>query len=387
MIFKRNTDTQNNLDLTKGCWPTPHQELLLRAALLDKDSALAAWTQWRAEVNIEEIHPDPDSYHLLPLVYHNLKQLEMDDPFMQRMKGIHRRAWVENEMQWKAGVAVMSEFHAAGIAPVLLKNVPLTFSHYPIHGARPLGEWDLLVPRAQIHNAVARLDRLGWQPVGLSRSQLTDDCFAVRHAQTFTAGEGRRLAVHWRTLPDDITGAADTLFVDGAESLTVGELSARALNPTDLLLLIVVHGIAWAPLPSARWVADAYLLLGHREIDWDRLIRMAESIHTTLALRTGLAYLQRYFPALIPSEVLSALERVAISTRERDLFTAQSKRSHLSGRLFSLWQRYRHHRPQPAQNGSPLLSFARYVGAYSGHQSLSEFTRWAFSRLAQRMTK
>jgi hypothetical protein len=387
LIVKQNAAKKPNPDRISGYWPTPHQELLLRAALLDKDPALAAWTEWRAEVNIEETHPDADSFRLLPLIYHNLKQAEMDDPFMQRMKGIQRRAWVENEIGWKAGVAVMNEFHAAGIAPLLLRNVPLTFGHYPAHGTRPLGEWDLLVPHAQIHNAVVLLDTLGWQPVGLSRSQLTDATFAVRPMQLFTGGEGRRLALHWRALPDDVDGAADALFVDGAVSITIGDLSAPALNPTDLLLLTCVQGISWAPPPSARWVADAYLLLTGAQIDWDRLVRMAESSHTSLALRTALSYLQQNFPASIPPQVLSSLEGVAVSTWERDLFAAQSRRFHFSGRFFNVWQRYRHHRAQSMPNGSPSHSFARYVSAYYGHQTLSEFTRWAFSRLAQRITK
>jgi hypothetical protein len=354
---------------------------------LPKEPALAAWTQWRAEVNIEETHPDADSFRLLPLVYDNLKQFETNDPFMKRMKGILHRAWVENEVQWKAGVAVINEFHAAGIESLLLKNAPLTFYHYPTHGTRPLGDWDLFVPRPQLRNAITILDSLAWQPVGLSLPQLTDDTFSVRHAHVFTQGQGRRLTLHWRMLPDDTNGAADTLFVDGAVPFTVGDLSARVLNPTDLLLHTCVYGLMWAPLPSARWVADAYLLLTGAQIDWDRLIRMAESSHTSLSLRMALSYLQRNFPASIPPQVHSSLEGVAVSTWERDLFATQNQRSRFSGRLFSVWQRYRHHRSKSTPNGSMPLSFARYVSAYYGHTNLNEFTRWAFSRLAQRITK
>jgi hypothetical protein len=382
-MIKVNADMDNNPDLTNGCWPTPHQELLLRAALLDKDPALAAWTQWRREVDVEESHLDMDSFRLLPLVYHNLKQYAVDDPFMGRLKGIHRRAWVENEMQLKAGVDVVREFHTAGIAPLLLKNVPLTFCRYPVHGTRPLGDWDLLVSRTQIQNATAILDTLAWQPVGLSLSQLTDSYFAVRHVQLFSQGEGRRLALHWRMLPDDIDGAADPLFMDGAVSLIIGDLSARALNTTDLLLYTCVQGISWAALPSARWVADVYLLLTGAQIDWDRLIRMAEITHTSLSLRMALSYLQRTFAAPIAPEVLPALERIAVSSWERDLFAAQSQRSHFSSRLSLLWLRYRHHQAQARQQ----ISFAGYLRAYYGHQSFGESAAWALSKATQRITK
>jgi len=32
--------------------------------------------------------------------------------------------------------------------------------------------------------------------------------------------------------------------------------------PADLLLITCVHGACWNPIPSQRWVADAFAILG-----------------------------------------------------------------------------------------------------------------------------
>ncbi len=61
-----------------GWYPTRQQELLLRAALLDGDSARESWKEWRSAIDIDLI--DLGSQRLLPLLYRNLNRLEIEDP-------------------------------------------------------------------------------------------------------------------------------------------------------------------------------------------------------------------------------------------------------------------------------------------------------------------
>jgi hypothetical protein len=199
-MFKVNGDTRNNPDQTGGCWPTAQQELLLRAALLPGAAAQAAWQQWRTEVDVEEDHLDLGSFRLLPLVYHNLHKQGIDDPLMGRLKGMHRRAWVMNQLQFQACTQVLQSFHAAGIATLVLKGAALLCRYYPDQGVRPMGDFDVLVPKRQVVQAIEVLDQLGWQPVGHPREGLTPDYFAIRHAQGFANPTGRQLDLHWHVL-------------------------------------------------------------------------------------------------------------------------------------------------------------------------------------------
>ena len=82
-----------------GCWPTEDQILLLRAALLDADTARTAWERWRAGNALETA--DSASLRLFPLVYSNLRSAGLDELDLAKLKGAYRGAWVRNQLLFK----------------------------------------------------------------------------------------------------------------------------------------------------------------------------------------------------------------------------------------------------------------------------------------------
>lgn len=72
-------------DSTGGCWPTPLQELLLKATLLKTNVALEAWEEWHGQEGLERL--DNGSYRLLPLTYRNLQSLGYQDAVLMKLKG------------------------------------------------------------------------------------------------------------------------------------------------------------------------------------------------------------------------------------------------------------------------------------------------------------
>src|SRR3990172_3071094 len=80
-----------------GSWPTAQQELLLRAALQQGSEALNAWEMWKKAVPFDQM--DPASVRLLPLVYRNMQtQCDLEDPLLQKLKGVYRHAWAMNQL-------------------------------------------------------------------------------------------------------------------------------------------------------------------------------------------------------------------------------------------------------------------------------------------------
>ena len=77
-------------------WPTPEQQWMLRAAILPGQSGLEAWDKWVACADID--HLDLGSFRLIPLLYRNLRRLGVEHELLGRFRGIHRRAWYENQM-------------------------------------------------------------------------------------------------------------------------------------------------------------------------------------------------------------------------------------------------------------------------------------------------
>ena len=140
------------------------QEILLRAALLQGESALAAWQQWTSAADIDRLRPG--SYRLLPLLYRNLSALGVDDPLMSKLKGIYRQTWYKNQLLLGQLAGLVRTFHQADIPTLLLGGAALSILHYHDLGARPVFKCALLVPAGQALQAVNLLARLGWRPQG-----------------------------------------------------------------------------------------------------------------------------------------------------------------------------------------------------------------------------
>ena len=118
-----------------GCWPTPAQLLLLRAALWRGEDALAAWTEWAAHADLDRL--DEGSHRLLPLVYTNLHALGLAHPWLNRLKGLKRRTWYENRLLFHHMLPVAQAFESAAIKTLALKGPALATLYYPDLGARP----------------------------------------------------------------------------------------------------------------------------------------------------------------------------------------------------------------------------------------------------------
>jgi len=99
-------------------WLTGEQNDLLRAALLTGDDAQAAWERWNARVDFEIDELGPYTYHLLTFVYQNLRECGYQSPVMRKLKGIYRRAWLENQLSGQKVTPVLRRLIDVGI-PVM----------------------------------------------------------------------------------------------------------------------------------------------------------------------------------------------------------------------------------------------------------------------------
>ena len=80
-------------------YPLPglqHQDLL-KASLLKGSEMQAAYQSWRGGVDFE-MEVESASIRLLPLLYNNIKQAEIEDSILARLKGIYRKRWSESNM-------------------------------------------------------------------------------------------------------------------------------------------------------------------------------------------------------------------------------------------------------------------------------------------------
>jgi hypothetical protein len=299
--------------IENACLATPRQELLLKAALLSGKEALDAWKKWQEKINWEE-HLDQGSFRLLPLLYTNLHKHGLDDPVMGKLKGIYRNAWSKNQTLFHEMAKVIECLQNAGIKTILLKGASLSLLYYKNNGARPMADIDVLVPMKQARAACELLQKAGWaSPVPLSELDLT-----FGHAIQLNNRFDKEFDLHWRPFnacPDEY----EKDFWDGAIPVKMSNVNSLAPGPTDMLLHVIIHGMAWNPIPPIRWIADAITLINSRDftIDWQRLISIAQKNHLNLRFKNGLQYLYDNFHPSIPPSVMESVLNLPVSYLEK----------------------------------------------------------------------
>ena len=289
----------------KPLWPTPAQELLLRAAVVPDAGALTAWDAWKRDHDLIESQLDHGSFRLMALVYRNLLAHGAEEPLMPRLKGIYRYWWCSNQRLFYRAASVIRGLGQAGIPTLVLKGAAVSVAYYQDSGVRPMGDVDLLVPFDRAADAVACLERRGWRP---ARPRYAD-LIRYQHSVQMVHESGETLDLHWHVLAECVGPGADDGFWRRAVPIRILDAPTLALGPGDALLHTIVHGMRWNAEPTIRWVADAMAILqaSGRDIDWDGVVREAGRRRVVLRLCIGLEYLRRAMGAPIPEHALERL--------------------------------------------------------------------------------
>lgn len=283
-------------------WP---QYLLLTASLRDNEAALQAWQQWRSSVDLQTV--DRGSTRLLPLLWHNLVAMGVEDPLMPRLRGIYRHTWFSNQTRLAKLVEVRDLMAAASVDVIALKGVALAYGFYPNPGVRPMDDLDILVRPSQTATAVEVLKRHAWSaPVADPVTHLI-----VVNGTEFLDPSGDRLDLHAHLLPVGLRSDRDALRWQRAVTASAEGQSFQILDATDQLLQVCIHGALSIP-PAIRWVADALAILEHggTVIDWPRLVADAEEEGYGPTLENRLRVLVALFDVPIPEQVLSGMAAI-----------------------------------------------------------------------------
>jgi len=324
--------------LDGACWPDDRQETILRAALAEPATALDAWRALLADVSLDDLW-DPECLRLLPLVYRNLRAVP-DVPELERLRGVHRRAWYTNQIAIRAALPAIDRLVEHDIDVVVLKGVPLALEYYRDVGARPMFDADVLVAHERADHALDLLEADGWVDAG---GVARDVVLRAYHGSGLVRADGQgSVDLHWglgipemrpgddEALSDEVRRAAVPFLLEGR--------AVRAPAPTDLVLHLVVHGAWTASDAIARWVADVATVLttaGDR-VDWGRLVALATRYRLTLPLGGALAYVQKTTGAAIPGDVIDTLASAPTTARDRRMhriMTADPRERALLGKV------------------------------------------------------
>lgn len=294
-------------------WPTRLQELLLQAALIDDERALAAWRKVRPEVGPGKL--DASVQVVLPHLRANLQRLGVEDELFGLFKGVHRYVWAQNQLLLARMMPLVAALEDAGIATLLLKGAGLVAGSHLDAGMRPMKDFDVLIPTRQARAAIDVPLGAGLKPIlDVPLWWVTDYAPAYECGWAFEMierGRSLRLDLHWHATYVSRQRDADDDFWDAARTVDLLGVRTRALDPTDELLVAIVHGMHWDPLPTYRWVVDSTLLArgDAGAIDFERLVEQARRRRVVAMVSAGLSYLHDVLSVPVPADALRALRR------------------------------------------------------------------------------
>ncbi len=293
--------------------PSAPQRLLLQASLLGKEASLHAWKKWQETTDVDSV--DVGSFRLLPLLYHNLTLHGIDEPSMQKYKGVYRYTWSKNQRLLFHIRELLRVFKEEKIPSTLLKGGALIPLYYRNLALRPMQDFDLLVPRELALKAIGVLQKKGWAPMDWQKGfaaelpKIQELFLSIKHAHGFVHPGQVELDLHWHLFHGHCKEGIDREIFDACLPLDFHGIQVGVLNPTDQLFHVCVHGASHNLVPPLRWVADAIMILrgAKEQIDPERLASQAKKYGCLSPLKDALHYLQQYFEAPVP---LSLLQRV-----------------------------------------------------------------------------
>ncbi len=157
----------------------------------------------------------------------------------------------------------------------------------------------------------------GWHPVNPALPEMGETFLNRYHAHHLMNEQRDELDLHRHLLTMETELNGDDDFWAASIPFQLHGVETRALCPADQLLHTFLHGMPWSLVPPIRWVADAYMILEHAEVDWARLLQQAARREAVLLTRNAVAYLAEALRAPIPASVLESLNALPVTLLDR----------------------------------------------------------------------
>jgi hypothetical protein len=293
---------------------------LLKAALLDGDAALQAYRAWRLTLDLATI--SYGQQRMLPLLQQNLTRLHIDDPHIERFRGVRRYYWVRNLRALALVRPIFAALDQNRIPFLVLKGAALIAAYLDDRSLRPMDDVDILVADEHVASAVRTLITAGLTPPGLDPGLIDHQRLRTELPAWPFHGADVNLDLHWRAMHLDRRPHADDRFWRDSRTVSLGGIPIRTLDPAHHLLHIFAHAAQdFAGTANQQWPADAAMLIrGSSDLSWQRLVQEAGTRRMSAIAADGLNFLARELNLPVPMAVIREL---AAATRPSERMEAR----------------------------------------------------------------
>jgi hypothetical protein len=214
-----------------------------------------------------------------------------------------RREAMHDAAQVRELRIVLARLARAGVRAILLKGVPLAYTHYPKPHTRPRLDVDLLIRHADI----GALERV-MTDAGFCRLNFVDNehvTHQIHFEKSWGGTQGHLYDVHWQIAEPALFARLLSYDDIDASAQPVPLLGEHARAPSDVhaLFLACLHRVAHHyGADDLIWLYDLHLLASRlSEAEWRALVQLARETRTQAVCARGLAQAAADFGTALPA--------------------------------------------------------------------------------------
>jgi len=244
---------------------------------------------------------------LNPLLHRHLSSrpaARIPKPVMAALWGGYELGLRRNRRAARELARIVADFAAHDIPALPYKGPVLAESVYGDLGLREFGDLDILLPRADIARATALLEAAGYRADFDLAPAAADAMFrSWRGTEVLLRKPPHLVELHWRTDPDFPVEIDEPGWWRELRCAPLEGVMMAAFDPTELLLVLCIHGgkHRWAAL---GWLVDiAEMLRRETAIEWAVIAARARALGVERRIYVGLALAGDLLDAPLPWQV------------------------------------------------------------------------------------
>lgn len=252
------------------------QRLLLKAVTGSGKPAADAFRHWRALVPFDEIQHS--ALRVVPLLLALMKREGLEDPDLQRMKGIERHIWASNTLRFKQLFQALTAIRRSGAPFVLLKGAALLARIPEMAALRTTGDYDILVDPTYMDALRPELEAAGFVMRGFSFDDWGSELQSSPTAgiPLVHADSAAQVDIHWRALPHLRDPKLTERILYSAEQGVLHQDSVPIPSLAHQLFISLARCEPWDKDECLTRILEAYFLLSKcgDTLDWSELERL-----------------------------------------------------------------------------------------------------------------
>ncbi|MDP4228675.1 MAG: nucleotidyltransferase family protein, partial [Bacteroidota bacterium] len=274
-----------------------------------------------------------------PLLYWNLSKVSngkaVPNEVVKNLEKMYYSNLARNMLLYDELNKILTAFNKAGIDTIVLKGAFLAEKIYKNIGLRPMSDIDLLIKEKDLQKAKKELTELKYSSTRIFPTKLHEQQHRILSKELSFIHQDKNsvIDIHWDIQQSQYMYKVDVnQFWNNAKPIKIAGIKTLAFASEDILQHLCLHvhkhiilSSIYSYAPPAKPLRDycdiAEVTRHYKDtINWNYLFQSSKDYGIEEPIFQGMSIAKKYFGALVPEDILSALKPVKSSIGFEEIF-------------------------------------------------------------------